>query len=158
MTPKSKSLTAKIGAGAAAAAIALVTAWEGYKPMVYADPIGRMAVCWGHDDQSMVRGTIYTRERCEQLLDDDLSKHADALKCIKAPLTDGQKAAFVSAAFNIGVSAFCKSSMTRLANQGDMVGACNQLDRWVYAGGKRLQGLANRRAAEKRVCLMEDTG
>ena len=145
-------LDKKIGASAAALAVALVTAWEGYKPMAYADPIGRMAICWGHDDPGLIRGIVYTRERCEALLADDLSRHADALRCIKAPLTDGAKAAFVSAAFNIGVSAFCKSSMTRLANQGDMVGACNALKLWVFAGGKKLQGLVNRREAEWRAC------
>ena len=145
-------LKTKIGAGAAALAISLVTAWEGYKPMAYADPIGRMAICWGHDDPGLIRGTVYTRERCEALLQEDLSKHADALQCIKRPMSDGQKAAFVSFAYNVGAPQFCASTLTRLANAGDMAGACAQLDRWVYAGGKRLQGLANRRAAERKVC------
>ena len=145
-------LKTKIGAGAAALAISLVTAWEGYKPMVYADPIGRTAVCWGHDDPGLVLGEIYTRERCEALLSEDLAKHADALQCIKRPMTNGQKAAFVSFAYNVGAPQFCASTLTRLANAGDMAGACAQLDRWVYAGGKRLQGLANRRAAERKVC------
>ena len=145
-------LAAKIGTGAAALAVSLVAAWEGYKPMVYADPIGRAAVCWGHDEPGMVLGTIYTRARCEALLAEDLSKHADALQCIKRPLTDGQKAAFVSFAYNVGARQFCNSTLARLANAGDMAGACAQLDRWVFAGGKRLQGLANRRAAERKVC------
>lgn len=149
-------LDKKIGASAAALAVALVTAWEGYKPMAYADPIGRMAICWGHDDPGLIRGTVYTRERCEALLADDLSRHADALRCIKAPLTDGAKAAFVSFAYNVGQGAFCSSTLVKLANAGDLAGACQQLDRWVFAGGKRLQGLANRRADEKRVCLMGD--
>lgn len=145
-------LAAKVGAGAAALAVSLVTAWEGYKPMVYADPIGRAAVCWGHDDPGLVRGEIYTRARCEALLSEDLAKHADALQCIKRPMTNGQKAAFVSFAYNVGAAQFCGSTLVRLANVGDMAGACAQLDRWVYAGGKRLQGLANRRAAERKVC------
>ena len=145
-------LKTKIGAGVAALAVSLVTAWEGYKPMAYADPIGRMAICWGHDDPGLIRGTVYTRERCEALLQEDLSKHADALQCVKRPMTDGQKAAFVSFAYNVGAPQFCGSTMVRLANAGDMAGACAQLDRWVFAGGKRLQGLANRRAAERKVC------
>ncbi|WP_425519928.1 glycoside hydrolase family protein [Stenotrophomonas maltophilia] len=29
---------------------------------------------------------------------------------------------------------------------------CPELDRWVYAGGKRVQGLVNRRAAERAMC------
>lgn len=145
-------LATKIGAGAAAAAISLVTLWEGYMPMVYADPIGRMAVCYGHDDPGLIRGTIYTREQCEALLDDDLLKHAEALACIKTDMTDGQKAAFVSFAYNVGVGAFCGSTLVKLANAGDMAGACAQLSRWTYAGGKQLPGLVKRRADERRIC------
>lgn len=149
---RNNKLAAKIGAGAAAAAVSLVTAWEGYKPMVYADPIGRAAVCWGHDNPGLVRGAIYTRERCEELLEADLLKHAQALSCIKTPMTDGQKAAFVSFAYNVGVGAFCGSTLARLANAGDMAGACAQLSRWTFAGGRQLKGLINRRADERRVC------
>ena len=145
-------LAAKIGAGAAALAVSLVTAWEGYKPMVYSDPIGRTAVCWGHDDPGLIRGEIYTRARCEALLTEDLAKHADALACIKRPMSDGQKAAFVSFAYNVGATQFCNSTLARLANAGDMAGACAQLSRWVYAGGKVFQGLVNRRKAEREVC------
>lgn len=145
-------LAAKVGAGAAALAVSLVTAWEGYKPMAYADPIGRMAICWGHDDPGLIRGTVYTRERCEALLQEDLSKHADALRCIKTPLTDGQAAAFTSFAFNVGARQFCASTLARLANAGNLAGACAQLSRWVYAGGKVFQGLVNRRKAEREVC------
>lgn len=145
-------LKTKIGAGAAATAVALVTAWEGYKPMAYADPIGRMAICWGHDDPSLLKGTVYTRARCEALLAEDLSKHADALNCIKTSLTDGQKAAFTSFAYNVGAQQFCGSTLVRLANAGDMPGACAQLSRWIYADGKIFQGLINRRKAEREVC------
>lgn len=145
-------LAAKIGAGAAALTVSLVTVWEGYSPMVYADPIGRAAVCWGHDNPGLIRGAIYTREQCEALLGADLLKHADALACIKTPMTDGQKAAFVSFAYNVGVGAFCGSTLVKLASAGDMAAACAQLSRWTFAGGKQLPGLVKRRADERRIC------
>lgn len=145
-------LIAKIGAVAAASAVSLVAYFEGYVPTVYRDPIGRLAVCYGHDDQNLKPGTTYTRAQCETMLADDLAKHAEALNCVKTPMTDGQKAAFVSFAYNVGVQGFCGSTLVRKANAGDMAGACAELSRWVMAGGKKLPGLVNRRAAERELC------
>ncbi|MCW7199540.1 glycoside hydrolase family protein [Escherichia coli] len=38
-------------------------------------------------------------------------------------------------------------------NQGDIKGACDQLRRWTYAGGKQWKGLMTRREIEREVCL-----
>jgi len=151
MNAKAK-LTAKIGAGAVALAIPLVVHFEGYVPWVHRDPIGRLAACYGHDDQAMTPGKRFTAAECQAMLDEDLLKHAAALDCIKRPLTDGQKAAFLSFAFNVGNGAFCGSTLVRKANAGDMAGACAELSRWTLAGGKELPGLVRRRAAERAVC------
>lgn len=151
MTPKQK-LVAKVGAGAAAIATALVIQFEGYVPYVYKDPIGRLAVCYGHDDQTMRVGEKFTKSQCDELLAEDLLKHSAALSCIDTPLTDGQKAAFISFAYNVGTGAFCGSTLARRANAGDMAGACSELDRWVYAKGKKLPGLVKRRQTERQVC------
>ncbi|WP_343735347.1 lysozyme [Acidovorax sp.] len=151
MTPRQK-LAAKIGAGAIALAVPLVAHFEGYVPWVYRDPIGRLAACYGHDDQTMTPGKRFTAAECQAMLDEDLLKHAAALDCIKRPLTDGQKAAFLSFAFNVGTNAFCGSTLARKANAGDMAGACAELSRWTLAGGKELPGLVRRRAAERAVC------
>ena len=61
-------------------------------------------------------------------------------------------AAFLSFAFNVGNGAFCGSTLTRKANAGDMPGACAELSRWTYAGGKQMPGLVIRRAAERQLC------
>jgi hypothetical protein len=44
----------------------------------------------------------------------------------------------VSFAFNVGDDAFCRSTLVRKANAGDIDGACAELSRWTYAGGKQL--------------------
>lgn len=152
MTPRQR-LAAKIGAGAIALAVPLVAHFEGYVPWVYRDPIGRLAACYGHDDQTMTPGKRFTAAECQAMLDEDLLKHTEAIDCIKRPLTDGQKAAFLSFAFNVGNSAFCGSTLVRKANAGDMAGACAELSRWTMAGGKELPGLVRRRAAERAMCL-----
>ena len=146
-------LAAKVGAAAAAAALALVAAHEGYVPRVYRDPIGRLAACYGHDDQTLKPGTTYTRAQCVAMLDEDLAKHAEAIDCFKVSLTEGQKVAIVSFAFNVGTGAVCKSTMARKANAGAAPAEwCAELDRWVLAGGKKLPGLVARRAEERRLC------
>ena len=145
-------LVAKIGAGATALAVPLVMLYEGYVPWVHRDPIGRLAACYGHDDQTMTPGKRFTAAECQAMLDQDLLKHAQALDCIKHPLTDGQKAAFLSFAFNVGNKAFCDSTLARKANAGDMAGACAELSRWTRAGGRELPGLVKRRAAERELC------
>lgn len=151
MTPRQR-LAAKIGAGAIALAVPLVAHFEGYVPWVYRDPIGRLAACYGHDDQTMTPGKRFTAAECQAMLDEDLLKHTEAIDCIKRPLSDGQKAAFLSFAFNVGNNAFCGSTLVRKANAGDMAGACAELSRWTLAGGKELPGLVRRRAAERAVC------
>ena len=75
------------------------------------------------------------------------------MACIRVPLSMGQIVAFVDTAYNIGVAAFCGSSMARLANAGDMRGSCDALMRWVYVGPKRVQGLVNRRLKVRAFCV-----
>lgn len=145
-------LIAKIGAGAVAVAVPFVMMSEGAVQQSYRDPIGIVTACVGHTGPELRMGQRYTRQQCEDMLYGDLLKHAQALDCIKQPMTDGQKAAFVSFAFNVGNKAFCDSTLARKANAGDMVGACAELSRWTRAGGRELPGLVKRRAAERELC------
>jgi lysozyme len=153
MSTKAK-LAAKIGVAAAIAATSLVVTYEGYVPWVHRDPIGRLAACYGHDDPKLKPGTSYTKAQCVALLEEDLAKHAEALDCFKHPLTDGQKAAMVSFAFNVGVKAVCTSTLVRKANAGaEPAEWCDELNRWVFAGGQKLLGLVKRRDAEYEMCV-----
>ena len=145
-------LIAKIGAAAAALVVSTVAIYEGTVLRSYRDPIGIVTACTGHTGPELRMGQTFTKEQCTEMLYVDLLKHAQALECVKRPMTDGQKAAFLSFAFNLGNSAFCGSTLVRKANAGDMPGACAELSRWTYAGGKQLQGLVNRRAAERKLC------
>ena len=151
MTDRGK-LVAKIGAGATALAVPLVMLYEGTVLQSYRDPIGIITACVGHTGPELRMGQRYTRQQCEDMLYGDLLKHAQALDCIKQPMTDGQKAAFLSFAFNVGNKAFCDSTLARKANAGDMAGACAELSRWTRAGGRELPGLVKRRAAERDLC------
>ena len=151
MSNKSK-LIASIGAAAAALAVSTVAYYEGKVNRTYVDPVGVLTSCYGHTGPELRKGQTFTDEQCLAQLQEDLVKHTAALKCIKQPMSDGQKAAFLSFAFNVGNGTFCSSTLVRKANARDMPGACAELSRWTYAGGKQLPGLVNRRAVERKLC------
>lgn len=145
----------RILAGAAAGVIALastvVMKWEGYKADPYFDSVGVLTVCYGTTQS--VQSRRYSRAECEAYLARDLAEAAGHVhRCIATPMPEHTEAALISAAYNIGPKVVCGSTLQRKANAGDLAGACAELSKWVYAGGKKLPGLANRRADERRLC------
>lgn len=151
MTPRQK-LAATVGAGCCATLLSLVPQFEGTFLKTYRDPIGVATYCTGAT-KGAVMGRTYTPEECSDVLAMDLHEHAEGItKCIAVPLTENQRAAFVSFAFNVGVGAFCGSTLVRTLNAGDYGAACAQLSRWTMAGGQVWPGLVKRRAAERKLC------
>lgn len=147
-----RTLKAAVGASCAAILLTCVPKFEGVILRGYKDPIGIVTACAGHT-ATAVLGRAYTPAECNALLEADLASHAEGVNsCVRAPLTPGQRAAFVSFAFNVGTGAFCKSTMARKLNAGDYAGACRELSKWTYAGGRQLPGLVKRRAAERALC------
>lgn len=63
--------------------------------------------------------------------------------------------AAVSLTFNVGCGATSNSTMFKKIRQGDYEGACDELPKWVYAGGRKLPGLITRREKERQLCLMD---
>lgn len=150
--PPPRGLAAIVGTAAAIALLVLTPKFEGTKLPTYRDLGGVLTYCTGATENAQW-GKVYTPEQCRAQLDRDLERHArGVMACVRGPLTDGQRVAFVDAAFNIGVSAFCGSSMARKANAGDMAGACDALLLWDKVGGKPVRGLTLRRQAEREIC------
>jgi lysozyme len=61
---------------------------------------------------------------------------------------EGRLSAIVDFTFNLGAGRLQTSTLRRRINQRDWEGAARELLRWVYAGGKILNGLAVRREVE----------
>lgn len=140
---------------AAAVAVPLLAQFEGYVPVGYPDPalgVKLPTACYG-STTGIVIGKRYTEAECTQMLAADAVKHGLEIdRCLPADLPLEMRAAFTSAAFNIGAKAFCGSSMSRKALTGDYAGACAALSLWNKAGGKEMRGLTRRRAAERQLC------
>lgn len=147
-----KGLAAVVGVAAASTLAVFIPNFEGVVLKGYKDPVGIVTACAGHT-ATAVLGRPYTKEECAELLERDLMHHAKGvMSCVKVPMSPGQKAAFVSFAYNVGVRRFCESTMARKLNQQDYAGACRELSRWTTARGVQLNGLVKRRAAERALC------
>lgn len=139
---------------ASASLVAYVTKEEGTENVPYKDIVGVLTVCQGHTGPDIIPDKVYSKEECDLLLKKDLTTHGlGVLKCVKVPINQNQYDAFTSFTFNVGVNAFCTSTLVKKLNEGDYTGACNQLPRWNRAGGKEVRGLTNRRLREKELCL-----
>lgn len=133
----------------------LMRLWEGKsgKPVLtaYKDSVGIWTIGYGHI-KGVKEGDVCTEEQAEQwLIEDTLEASRAIQKLVKVPLSVNQYAALLSFTFNLGGAALERSTLLRLLNEKQYEAACDQLINWVYAGGKKLQGLVNRRKDEQRV-------
>lgn len=145
-----------IGAAATAIVVPLVDRWEGNKPVPYQDIVGLWTVCRG-DTKDVVPGQIQTQEQCDERFERQLIAHAKpVLQCVPG-LKDKPNAlaASVSLAYNIGATAFCRSTAAKRFNAGDWKGGCDAFLSWRFAGGREVRGLLNRRKAEREICLRQ---
>jgi len=152
-------LIAVAGGGAMAIAMVFLGGKDGVEGRVYEpykDVAGVWTVCDGHTGTDIIKGKKYTNRECDRLLWNDLQpvkKSVDGL--VKVPLGEYQRAALYSFTYNVGSSAFSKSTLLKRLNSGDVDGACEELRRWVYAGGMKWKGLQNRRDMERSLCLAD---
>ncbi|MEW6559605.1 MAG: lysozyme [Pseudomonadota bacterium] len=140
--------------------------YEGYRRQAYDDGVGVQTVGYGStvhaDGKTPVKaGDTLTPDRALITLGAHVSRLEMQMRaCIgPVPLAQPEWDAYVSLAYNIGAAAFCKSGIVRAlhATPPDYGGACAQIRRWVYAGGKKLPGLVKRREGEYRLCRGADS-
>lgn len=145
---------ARMGAaGFAALMVSFVGAWEGLRLTSYPDVVGVWTACYG-ETKDIRPGQRFSKAECDETLIESLKTHENGmLRCLTRPLPQDVQAAFLSLTYNIGVGAFCRSTAARLANAGDLKGACEAIKRFNKAGGVVWRGLTNRRAAEHKLCL-----
>jgi GH24 family phage-related lysozyme (muramidase) len=130
----------------------VIKRFEGFSPTVYICPAGYPTIGYGHlvkphERERFARGI--TAEQAESLLRQDVeSAERAVLRLITVPLTDGQFDALVSFTFNLGAGALQRSTLRRRVNRGDHAGVPPEFRKWVWAGGRKLQGLVRRRGEE----------
>ena len=141
------------GARAIAIALALVAAAEGLVTSTYPDVGGVPTYCYG-ETKNAEWGKTYTKEQCDEQLAARLVEFNEGVNsCVTVDLPDTRRAALVSLAYNIGVPAFCKSTVVRKLNAGDVQGGCDAMLMWNKVNGVVWRGLTNRRQKERALCL-----
>uniref|UniRef100_E6VL46 Lysozyme n=1 Tax=Rhodopseudomonas palustris (strain DX-1) TaxID=652103 RepID=E6VL46_RHOPX len=136
-------------------AVPVVSDFEGLWLVAKPDTLahGIPTVCFGETEGVKI-GDRYTKEQCEQMLANKLPRYLYEIdRCIKAPVSNRTRAAYLSFAYNVGSGGFCRSTALKRLNAGRDAEACEAMRPWNKAGGKFRQGLANRREKEIKMCL-----
>lgn len=142
--------------GVAIMAVAFIGGWEGLRTYSYKDIVGVWTACYG-ETKGIGPGMKFTKAECDEMfVDSGLARHERALlRCLNEPhvVPDKTYVSFLSLAYNIGEGGFCRSTVVKRWNRGDQVGACDAILAWNKAGGRVVQGLVNRRKAERKLCI-----
>lgn len=163
MTPiKNNAIITAGFAAALAVATAFVMPMEGRTLTTYLDVNGTPTICNG-----MTKGVKLNQKatdaQCDEMLKNELGadiKFVD--QHVTVPLSAQQRAGLSSFVYNVGESAFLRSTVLRKINGGDTLGGCDALLDWVYIGRKDCRiasnnctGIVRRRRAERELCLKQ---
>ena len=136
------------------AALVGIATHEGFVGRTYLDVVGIPTIGFGTTKDVKPNQTITPERALVKLLQDANEMEKQLKRCIgDVPLHQHEWDAIVSWTYNVGTGAACKSTLVKKLKAGDYTGACNELTRWTYAGGKQLSGLVKRREHERQMCL-----
>jgi lysozyme len=133
--------------------------WENFTPVAEWDykqwSIGYGSGFNWDENRPVQKGDVIDKETAKQWLLKEAAQEFDFVKkVVKVPLNDNQLVALSSFSYNAGQGALLKSTLLKLLNEGyNKQAVASEFDKWVYAGGTKLKGLVNRRAAEKQLFL-----
>ena len=144
--------------------VAMLEQLEGNVLHVYADSLanGLPTRCAGDTNHNMPVGTKLTADDCREINKLTMIKYgASVLACTKWEHLNGDRLVGLTLfAINVGSSGACNSQAFKAINAGRIQEGCNLLatkpngqPNWSFASGRYVQGLQNRRQAERKLCL-----
>lgn len=127
----------------------LTEQFEGLALQAYQDIAGVWTNGFGNTHH-VTPGTSITLQQAQ----DDLASNIEGAeyvvnRVVVVPLTQNQFDALVDFVFNLGSGNFQSSTLLRLLNQGNYVGAANEFPKWNHSNGQVVAGLTRRRLAEQ---------
>lgn len=131
------------------AGINLIKEFEGFRSAPYHDAVGKPTIGYGWTHGvSMNDKPITEAEATKKLVEGLTSYETGVLNCVEVDLQQCEFDALICLAYNLGIHALQTSTLLKLLNKGDYMGAAEQFQKWNKAGGKVLDGLSRRRKAE----------
>jgi lysozyme len=137
--------------------LSIIKKYEGLKLNAYICPAGVATVGFGStfypDGRRVKLGDKITLQEAESILLHDIKRFEKEVRnSVKIEITNNQLSALISFTYNVGASAFRKSTLLKKvnANPTDLT-IHNEFMRWTRAGGKVLPGLVKRRAEESKL-------
>ena len=142
-------------------AINLIKEFEGFESQAYIDTDGTPVIGYGLSKiagKPVRLGDRISPERADAALKSHLQEiNRELAKIVKVNLSDRQKSALASIAFNVGINGIKNSTLIKKINANDFAGAANEFLRWDKANmrGRLVQmpGLTRRRSAERQLFL-----
>ncbi|MFD2756400.1 lysozyme [Comamonas terrae] len=136
---------------------------EGNILEVYRDKLanGIPTYCAGRTDWSAKPGTKLTSDQCREVNKATLLEYGyTILSCVNWDyLTARRLIGLTMFAINVGKKGACASQAVRQINAGNVLAGCDLIahtpsgaPNWSYANGVYVQGLQNRRQAERALC------
>ncbi len=152
--------------------IATITHFEGFSPTPYADVGGVPTIGYGSTKNVKNTDRIDEKGARRRLISEIVDEYHPGLNnCIRVPLNQNEYDAYISLSYNIGIGAFCRSTLVKLLNQEKYEEACEQILEFnkvkvkvkEIVDGKEvtvikkipIKGLTNRRQAEHKLCLTQ---
>lgn len=133
--------------------VSLIKSFEGLRLKSYQDSVGVWTIGYG-TTRGITAGMAITNEQAERMLMNDIGRFEPEIeRLVKAPMNQAQWDALMSFTYNLGAANLGSSTLLKLLNAGDYVGAAEQFPRWNKAGGQVLAGLTKRRLAERAMFL-----
>ncbi|MFJ3166255.1 lysozyme [Serratia marcescens] len=138
--------------------IELIKCFEGLRLKAYQDSVGVWTIGYGWtqpvDGKKVSPGMQVDQATADRLLKCGIVQYEQGVnQLVKVKITQGQFDALVSFAYSLGLRSLSTSTLLKKLNAGDKQGAAYEFGKWVNAGGKRLDGLVARRAAEREMFL-----
>ncbi|GAB2928022.1 lysozyme [Hafnia psychrotolerans] len=138
--------------------LTLLKSFEGCELTAYQDSVGVWTIGYGWtqpvNGKPIGKGMTITHEAADSLLRSGVVQYEKGVTgMVKVTVNQNQFDALVDFAYNLGLKSLEGSTLLKKLNAGDYMGAADEFPKWNKAGGKVLNGLVKRRAAERSLFL-----
>lgn len=135
--------------------IDLIKKYEGFRAKAYKCPADKWTIGYGHT-RNVKPTDVITLHEAERFLRQDVEFAEKEVNRHNLDINQNQFDALVSFVFNLGVGNFARSTLLRKikSNPNDPT-IRKEFERWIYAGGKVLNGLVRRRKEEAELYFMK---